>query len=346
MNQEQNKRKKLFSIIFLSAFALIFIITLIFFVDWDGVSESTEAEGEKTEQVADKDTSKKDKKSSEEDDDYGFIDVEATEEDGPLAMTKEVITYLYRENIAPIGEGEEYPLEQTASLKRQLLNLAQDSDYQEILDILDPLLDKYTFSKDENLDIAGIYHDVVIMMDFMNEEDRFKFGDMIATSKTPEMLVANTLFSDNFARRQIIEDWTSIAPIGYDHFIMSEPRLFRNVEQAEDEQLFNHKNIVREIFTVHDQVNSVYAFDITIPQLDNGLPLTAYVWEDLFGNISYYGMYVPDDFKTYEQPLTFWAEQDYLYDIAEENLDKYYEDLAEKGIITNEQIEMWFESGY
>lgn len=339
--------KKRLSLIFFGAFAVIFLITLIFFLDLDEPQKTAEVAGDRNEPAVE-DTPRKEEGVAvdEDEDDMGFVDVEAGEGDDPLAMTKEVITYLYRENIAPIGEGEEYPQKQAVSLKRQLLDYAQNSNYQEILDRVSPLLNRYTFSQGINLDIAGIYHDVQIMKDFQDEEDRFKFGDMVATSKTPEMLVANTLFSDNFARRQILEDWTSIAPVGYDHFIMSEPRLFRNPEQAEGEQLFKHKNIVEEIFTVHDQVNTVYAFDIVIPQLDNGLPLTAYVWEDLFGNLSFYGMYVPDDFKTYEQPLTFWAEQDYLYDIAEKNREKYYEDLAEKGIITNEQIEMWFESGY
>lgn len=340
MEENERKRKKTFAIVFLSVFALILAIDLIFFVDWDKKEKPNQSGEVQTEE-----TGKTEGKNTAEEDGTSTAG-EKKKTGDPLSMTKEAITYLYREHITPVGDGEEYPKEQSGPLKKELLNMAQDSDYMGILEKMNSLLDRYSFSEGPNLDIAGIYHDVILMKDLKDEEDKIKFGNTVATSKTPEMLVANTLFSDNFARRQILEDWTSIAPIGYDHFVMSQPRMFRTPEEAADEPLFKNRNVVEEIFVMHDQLNTVYAFDITIPQLDNGLPITAYVWEDLFGKIGFYGMYVPDDFKTYEQPLEWWAEQDYLYDIAEEEREKYYKDLEEKGKITEEQIEQWFDSGY
>ena len=69
-------------------------------------------------------------------------------------------------------------------------------------------------------------------------------------------------------------------------------------------------------------------------------------WEDLFGNIAFYGMYAPDDFKTYAKELDWWQQHDILYKNAEKAQDEYYEKNAEEGIITNEQVDKLFESGY
>lgn len=342
MQENEKRRKKPLAIVFLSALALILAIDLIFFVDWGGGKKTTHTVETSGKAVNKKTKETKGMKNG------GVVSTvgKKKKSDDPLAMTKEAITYLYRDHITPVGEGKEYPKEQSGILKKQLLDLAQNSDYVGIIQKMNSLLDHYSFSKGENLDIAGIYHDVTLMKDIKDETDKIKYGDAVATSKTPEMLVANTLFSDNFARRQILEDWTSIAPVGYDHFVMSQPRLFRNPKEAANEPLFKDRNIVEEIFNTHDQVNAVFAFDITIPQLDHGLPITAYVWEDLYGKLSFYGMYVPDDFKTYEHPLEWWAKQDYLYEDAQKRQDEYYKGLGKKGTITNDQMEKWFKSGY
>lgn len=333
------------SIIFFGVLALILVINLIFFVDWNSKEQTEEKENPtKIEEAANTEGNMTDETGKENE--TKEQDSETEEYKDPLAETKKAITYLYREHIAPIGKGEEYPKEQSELLKSELLQHAQNAEYVEIMEKMNTLIKTYRFSEGTNLDIAGIYHDVNLLYSLKDEEDPVRYGNAVATSKTPEMLVINTLFSDHFDRRQILEDWTSISPIGYNYFSIQKPRLYRNEHEAEEEQTFKHKNIVREIFIMKDQLNTVYAFDITIPQLDGGLPITAYVWEDLFGNIGFYGMYVPDDFKTYEQTLEWWAQHDHLFDNLEKRREKYYEDLGEKGIITDEQIEMWFESGY
>lgn len=264
-----------------------------------------------------------------------------------LDATKSALKNLYRNNITNVGDGEEYPKNKTSILKKELLEIASTGDYGELIIKGASLSEKNAFSKDENLDIAGMLYDASLMEEHYNEQNMEIYGKQIAKSKTPEMLVIGTMFSDNFARRYILEDFASIGPVGYEEVSLTNRRSFQNPTEAEDELLYGQKNIVDSIFAIHEkEVNEVFAFDVTIDELDGGLPITAYVWEDFFGNIKLYGMYAPDDFDTYEKSIEWWMEYDDVFENAEEHQNQTYEENGKNGVITEEQIDKLFESGY
>lgn len=318
-------KKKIAGILFLIAIGVMLVINLLFFVNND----------KKSEEVA------KEKKS-----DTKVEKVVKKEERDPLEKTKKATTLLYREHITPIGSGEEYPKEKSKTLKSELLDLAESGKYGELLLKANTLTEEYRFSEGTNLDIAGIIYDVGLIVDAYEDGlERLDLGEVVASSKTPEILIASTLWSDNFARRAVVQDFSSLAPVGHTEFDFKESRVLRNVNEAEEEPTFKDINIAKEIFTVEENVNAIYVYDVELP-IDGGLPLTVYVWEDLFGNIAFYGMYAPDDFKTYAKELDWWQQHDILYKNAEKAQDEYYEKNAEEGIITNEQVDKLFESGY
>lgn len=322
------KIKKYWKVLFLAVIGLILIINLIFFVNGDKTDKVVKEEPKKT-AVKQKEVPK--------------------EKTDPLAVTKEAIGLLYREKITPIGQGEEYPSERSGILKEELLDLAKQGDYGKLLEHANSLTEQYSFSKGDNLDIAGIIYDTGLVADNIDKSmDKTDYGTILAGSKTPEMLVSNTIWADNFARRSVIEDTSSIAPVGIEYFSMSKARIYRNVKEAVDEPHFAYRNIVKEIFTIHQDVNAVYVYDLELtmqPNNDN-LPVTAYVWEDLYGAVHFYGLYVPDDTETYAKNLEWWMQHDNIYEQAEKEQDKNNQQNAENDVITEEQIDQLFESGW
>ena len=319
--------RKLIQILFLVAIGIILAINLIFFAK----------KNDKKKEVEEKEVATEVKTSTEE---------KNEEEKDPLEKTNEATELLYREHITPIGNGEEYPLEKSKGLKNELLELAERGKYGELLLKANSITEEYRFSQGINLDIAGIIYDAGIISDAHdNNLERLEYGEVVASSKTPEMLIASTLWSDNFARRAVIQDFSSLAPVGFDEFDFRDSRIYRNANEAKEEPTFKNINIVEEIFTMEDQVNAVYAYDVHL-ESEGGLPVTVYVLEDLYGNLTFYGMYAPDDVKTYEKDLDWWQQHDILYENAEKAQEEYYEENAEKGIITKEQVDKLFESGY
>lgn len=331
--ESKNPKKKLFHMIFLGVIALMLVINLTLFAKKDKSEEVSTNENVVHEEPS----------SSKETDEAGeeTEKKEPEEKSDPLEETKSALDFLYRERITPIGSGEEYPLNQTGILKSRFLDYAEKGEYGRILEEGNNLSSQYSFSKGENLDIAGMIYDAKIIVDMVDEQDRNKYGDVVKTSKTPEMLLTSTLWSDNFARRRVIEDLQSLGPVGFDDFQVGQRRVLRTVEDAQDEPLFRYMNIAENIFTLHDDVNAIYVFDVTLPN-DGGLPLTAYLWEDLYGKVHFYGMYAPDDFKTYEKTLSWWIDHDYIFDGAIQAREKR---LEESGVITEEMIEWMMESG-
>lgn len=322
---DDKKKKKIFSIVFLSIVVIMLVINLTIFSKKDDDKKQNEVPQEEV--VEEEKIEKEDE----------FKD--------PLAETKKATEYLYRLNITPLGDGEEYPEDDAQFVKQRFISYAAKGDYQQIINEGNQITNKYKLSEGENLDIAGMIHDANLFKQAHEHEDRFKFGNIVKESKTPYLLIANTMWSDNFSRRPIIEDQTGLAPIGYSSFEFKERRMFRNVQEAQEEQTFNYRNIPEEIFTFHNDANTVYAQDILLPN-EGGLPITAYVWEDLNGYIYFYGMYAPDDAKHYEHSLEWWMEKDHIYEAAEKQQEKNYEIQGEKGIITNEQLDKLFESGW
>ncbi len=319
-----NFNKKVLGILFIAVVVVMLIINLIFFAHHDKKAVDV-VKDEPKQTVA------KEKKPVQKD---------------PLEETKKATVNLYRDKITPVGTGKEYPKTQTGILKNQLLELAEKGDYGELLKKANAATEKNKFSKGDNLDIAGIIYDAGIIADIYGKEtDKIKYGEVVATSKTPEMLVLSTLFSDNFQRRPVIDDVTSIAPIGFQSVEFGQRRVFHNSQDAKDEPSFSDRNIAQDIFASKKNVNEVFAFDITIPDLHD-LPVTAYVWEDLYGNLKFYGMYAPDDFKTYEHSLQWYMNQDKSYENAEKEQEKNYEEDGEKGVITEDQVDKLFDSGY
>lgn len=316
-------KKKLLSWIFLGAVGLMLVINLVFFAKDDKTKDV--AKDEQT-----KETVAKDKKANEEKD--------------PLEETKKATTNLYRNNIGAIGTGEEYDEKEAAILKNKLLKLAETGDYGLIIEEGEELMEDNTFSKGENLDIAGMIYDANTMVTALQKNDVKEYGKAAALSTVPETLVISTLFGDNFGRRYVIQDPSSLAPVGFDNVKLGERRTLRTIKDAEDEELFASQNIAEDIFNTEENVNAIYVFDIMIEDLNN-LPLTAYVWEDLYGKLYFEGMYAPDDFESYEHDLQWWIDHDYIYENAEKAQEEQAEQKAKDGTFTtedwNEFLEQW-----
>lgn len=322
MNKNSFKNKKIVKIGFFAVIIMMLIVILAFFPK-DNKTDTKESHSNQKETIAkQKIPDKKD----------------------PLEKTKKATEYLYRDQIIPIGEKEEYPFEQTNILKNQLLEYAEKGDYKSLLSKGNSMTSKYKFSKGDNLDIAGILYDASTMYAVKDETNREKFGEEINKSTTPEMLIASTMWADNFSRRPVIEDESSLGPVGYDHFNYGEHRIYRNEKEANDEKTFHNRNIPQEIFSIYDDTNAVYAYELTIPN-NNGLPLTAYIREDFEGKLHFYGMYAPDDLKHNEQTLAWWEEHDYLFESAENEKEKYYKNNTD-GKISKEQVDNLFKQGY
>lgn len=324
--------KKRLSILFLIAIGVMLVINLVFFTKNDNKSADVQ-EDNATEETKDDATSEREETNREEERD-------------PLEDTKKATALLYREHITPIGSGEEYPIEKAKALKSELLSYATKGEYGALLNKANTITENYRFSEGINLDIAGIIYDAGIVVDAYEDGlERLEFGEVVASSKTPEMLIASSMWSDHFARRAIFQDFSSLAPSGIIDFEFKESRVLRNEKDAEGEPNFKKINKAKEIFTLEDNVNSVYAYDAHL-NFEAGLPVTIYVVEDLFGNIKFYGMYAEDHIKHYAQDLEWWSQHDVLFENAEKAQEEYYKKQGEEGVITNEQLDRLFESGY
>lgn len=330
---DRKDKKKIFSILF---FVLIGVMLVVNFFVFKEMGDSNK----KTEEVMGLQTQVNEKNEEENTQEKEQKEKEVDE----LRETKDETKFLYRAKIAAVGSGKEYPQGKSGLLKQELLKLAEVGDYASILDKGNNYTAEYSFSEGENLDIAGILYDANTMLGVAKEKNRYVFGENVKNSKTPEMLVASTLWSDNFSRRPVIEDKQSIGPVGYDRFSFLGKRVLRDKEEVAKEPTFQNRNIAQDIFNGHPDVNAIYVYEMSLIN-EESLPLTVYVWEDLFGDLHFYGMYIPDNIKHYAQTLAWWIEHDYLYEAAEKQQEEFYQE-DKSGKITKEDIDKLFESGW
>lgn len=317
---------------------IIMVASIIFFLN-DNNKNTSKDSSKKTEEV----TTNTNKETKEDEE---LVD-ENTSEDSSTYSSGNL--HLYRENIGAYGNGDEYDYQDGKILKKEFIDYAIAMDYESIIEKADNLSTDNKFSEGDNLDIAGIIQDANLLQPVSNHETEYAdYGATVNLMSTPEMLLIATLKNDVQAQKYTLQDSSSLSIQGVDSLVFKEVREYSNKAETEDEPLFQLQNMAYNIFNMYganpEGVNAVYAYDLYID--DILVDATAYIWEDLYGKLHFYGIYIADDVKHYEQTLQ-WYVDNVLPDIEAIRADlesgEYYED-KELEDYTQEEIEAALDS--
>ncbi|HBF2930717.1 hypothetical protein NBN67_18965 [Clostridioides difficile] len=117
-------------------------------------------------------------------------------------------------NSVKLGEdnNREFPKEDTNKLYNNLIKLAQNANYDKVLDRVDKELETYKFKEEYNWKIGNVYSDANIMLSTLTAPIQGK-GYMVKNLKDPNMLLIGTLMIPEESRRDVILEKTSLSPI-------------------------------------------------------------------------------------------------------------------------------------
>lgn len=117
-------------------------------------------------------------------------------------------------NSVKLGEdnNKEFPKEDTNKLYNNLIKLAQNANYDKVLDRVDKELETYKFKEEYNWKIGNVYSDANIMLSTLTAPIQGK-GYMVKNLKDPNMLLIGTLMIPEESRRDVILEKTSLSPI-------------------------------------------------------------------------------------------------------------------------------------
>ena len=230
--------------------------------------------------------------------------------------------YLFIKHI-PDGEtanNSELPKEKFNRIYSQMLINSANGLWQENINLINPYLQAYKFTKSDNKMLFGMYLDSLLLSHFNKSMDKADMGRIIREDiKTPQILALCTMHANPiFLTTFVIDQKYSIAPNSVVRYPLPKFKQYVSREQASTlpklDIPFNPLNVIYERYHT---VKSVY--EISVParqELKNNnrkfsTKLYTYIIEYKDGKLAYYGMYYADNAgdvnsETDEKPISYY----------------------------------------
>lgn len=230
--------------------------------------------------------------------------------------------YLFLKNIPDGGSAKnpELPKEKFERVYSQMLINSANGLWQQNIDLIDPYLQAYQFTKSDNKMLYGMYLDSTLLSHFNKNMDKDDMGRIIREDiKTPQILALCTMHTNPiFLTTFVIDQKYSIAPNSVVRYPLPKFKQYVSPEQAATlpklDIPFNPLNVIYERYHT---VKSVY--EISVParqELKNNnrkfsTKLYTYIIEYKDGKLAYYGMYYADNAgdvnsETDEKPISYF----------------------------------------
>lgn len=176
-----------------------------------------------------------------------------------------------------------------------LLSLYQNQNYEEVIDKIKDITDKYSLSKGKNRFIASLYSDALLMKDFdkINSDEDKK--TILENHKNPIALAIDTLYVLPQMRNDIIVKKDSLSPYLEDYV-----RVVDYVRVNNGTEEFKYHSA--------DYDSTVNLYKITLEVLEDGNEIVCYVRQDSEGILTIDGYYDKDEPTGY-RTVQFWEEQ-------------------------------------
>lgn len=223
------------------------------------------------------------------------LDKLTQEEKNKYAMGESYVEYQNAYKMGAINLPE-YPKEESDVLYSELCNLAETANFQDIIDKVDSLKNKYKFHEDYNWRIGNVYLDATVIMSTQTVKVEQK-GDMIVNLKDPNMLLIGTLLMPEKSRRDVIQDISSLSPIFEGKVDILTTEILKNdTEDSIGKSLFMSENSLKEVYKIDFRVE--------------GYDLTAYIMKYENGSIAFKKIIGDSNTKYPFKTIEYWMSID------------------------------------